>query len=73
MLRIGRYIGCIRNISNRTNEISNLEASPIIKRISDLANSLYFIFDHILLIYRIGGYKFLPIFINQVDVLSNLF
>lgn len=73
MLRIGRYIGCLRNSINRLKEMKGLEASPIVKSISDLANSLYFITDHILLLNRIGAYKFSAKFINQIDVLSNLF
>ena len=73
MLRIGRYIGCLRNTINRLKEMKGLEASPIIKSISDIANSLYFITDHILLLNRIGAYKFSPKFINQVDFHSNLF
>jgi len=73
MLRIGRYIGCLRNAINRLKDLKNWEASPLVKSISDVANSLYFITDHFLLINRIGAYKFSPKFINQMDLFSNLF
>ena len=73
MLRIGRYVGCIRNTINRLKDLKNWQLNPIIKSISDVANSLYFISDHLLLFNRIGAYKFSPKFINQVDFLSNLF
>ncbi len=73
MLRIGRYIGCLRNISNRLKDIRNRDPSAIIKSISDLANSLYMISDHFLLLNRIGAYKFSAKFINKIDVLSNVF
>jgi hypothetical protein len=73
MLRIGRYVGSLRNAINRLKEMKGLEASPIIKSISDTANSLYFITDHFLLLNRIGAYKFSPKFINLIDLLSNLF
>lgn len=73
MLRIGRYIGCLRNISVRLNEMRNCDASVIIKSISDLANSLYLVSDHFLLLNRIGAYKFSAKFINEIDLLSNVF
>ena len=44
----------------------------IFRIIGDLGNSLYMISDHILLLNRIGAYKFAPDFINKVDVISNL-
>ncbi len=73
MLRIGRYVGCLRNAINRLRDLKNIDASTVLKSISDLANSLYFITDHFLLINRIGAYKFRPEFIYRIDFLSNFF
>lgn len=73
MLRIGRYVGFFRTVINRLKELKRCEASPIFKLFADIANTLYMVSDHILLINRIGAYKYSPDFINKLDFISNVF
>ena len=71
MLRIGRYVGTIRNIISRSNDKPSL--SNLLKTLSDITNSLYFITDHILLLNKIGAFKFNPNFIKSIGWCSDFF
>jgi hypothetical protein len=72
MLRIGRYVAAYRNIMARLNKSPNeKEFNDVIKSISDLSNSIYFILDHILLINRMNVLNLDKKFVSTVDFYSN--
>ena len=72
MLRLGRYVGVYRNIMGRINKSpKDREFNDVIKSVSDLSNSVYFVLDHILLVNRMNVFKFDPKFISTVDYYSN--
>ena len=62
----------MRNAINNLQKLKGFDASLLFRITADIGNSLYMLSDHILLLNRIGAYKFNPNFINKVDVISNL-
>jgi len=62
----------MNNVFNNFKKIKGFDASLIFRILSDFGNSLYMISDHILLLNKIGAYKFAPEFMYKVDVISNL-
>lgn len=71
-MRIGRYIGLLNNCLINLQKMKGLDASLLFRIIGDFGNSLYMLSDHILLLNKIGAYKFSKEFMGKVDVLSNL-
>lgn len=72
MLRIGRYVAAYRSIMARLNKSPNeKEFNDVIKSISDLSNSIYFVLDHILLINRLNVLNLNKNFVSTVDYYSN--
>ena len=53
-------------------KFKGFDASLFFKIISELGNSLYMVSDHILLLNKIGAYKFAPDFMRKADFISNL-
>ena len=73
MLRIGRYVNSYRNILARLNKNpADKEFNDILKSLSDIANGIYFLLDHILLLNRLNFYKFDSSFVSKIDFYSNL-
>ena len=73
MLRIGKHVTLFRSIINRFKDPGSVECNDIIKSLSDLSNSVYFVLDHILLLNRINAVKFDTTMISKVDWWSNIF
>jgi len=72
-MRIGRYFGAYNNIMSRLKETKGCPFTKMLKNIADVALSLNFIFDHVVLINKINAYKFSPETVNKADFLSNFF
>ena len=73
MLRLGKQVNLFRAIMNRFNHPARADYSDVIKSLSDLCNSVYFVLDHILLLNRVNAVKFEGRFIARVDWWSNVF
>jgi hypothetical protein len=72
-LRIGRYFGAYNNIMSRLKETKGCPFTRMLKNIADVALSLNFIFDHVVMINKINAYKFSLETLNKADFLSNFF
>ena len=59
-------------VLNHFKNLKGFDASLIFKMLANTGNSLYMLSDHILLINKVGGYKFSPEFIAKTDIISNL-
>lgn len=53
-------------------QTQGFDLSILFRITGDFGNSLYMLSDHILLLNKIGAYKFAPDFMNKVDIISNL-
>lgn len=73
MLRLGKHVNLFRAIMNRFKHPACAEYNDVIKSLSDLCNSIYFVLDHILLLNRVNAVKFEGKFIARVDWWSNVF
>jgi len=72
-LRIGRYISIMRNAINRAIDTKNWK-DPIfiLKNLSDVALSLYFLLDHVGLLNKVKAINVKPETIKAFDKLANL-
>jgi len=73
MLRLGKQVNLFRAIMNRFKHPACAEYNDVIKSLSDLCNSIYFVLDHILLLNKVNAVKFESRFIARVDWWSNIF
>ena len=71
MLRIGNYIGLLYNAFINFKRMKGFDLSLFFKIIANVGNSLYMLSDHILLLNKIGAYKFNLVSIDKVGVISD--
>lgn len=72
MLNIGRYIACLRNALNRINTIKSFEWTPLLRTLSDFSLSAFFLLDNLILVNKIGAYKFSSLVMEKVELCCNL-